>query len=144
MADADLLVVDGLSVDIPTHGGAVQAVRDVSFGLGAGSTLALVGESGCGKSVTVQAIMGIVGVAGLRLSGSARFQGEDLLQLSEAKLNRLRGAKIGMVFQDPLSAFIPYRRRRVGRRTRQLPNRSQPRSTRKRGGPTSYSLLAIR
>jgi oligopeptide/dipeptide ABC transporter ATP-binding protein len=109
MPDDNLLQVDNLGVDIPTHGGHVQAVRGVSFTMRRGSTMALVGESGCGKSVTVQAMLGLMAVPGLRLAGSVHFQGSNLLQMDEAQLNRIRGAQIGMVFQDPLSAFNPTR-----------------------------------
>jgi oligopeptide/dipeptide ABC transporter ATP-binding protein len=104
-----LLLVDELGVNIPTHGGYVKAVRGVSFAMQAASTMALVGESGCGKSVSVQAMLGLLGVPGLCLSGSVTFQGESLLDMSEAQLNAVRGARIGMIFQDPLSAFNPTR-----------------------------------
>lgn len=109
MAERELLVVDELRVEIPTHGGFVRAVRGVSFSMEPGKTLALVGESGCGKSVSVQAMLGLINVQGLRLAGEARFMGQDLLAMSEAQLNTVRGARIGMVFQDPLSAFNPTR-----------------------------------
>ncbi len=109
MPEGNLLEVSGLGVDIPTHGGYVQAVRGIDFTLQSGNTMALVGESGCGKSVSVQAMVGLLAIPGLRLSGSVLFQQQNLLQLEQAQLNRIRGARIGMVFQDPLSAFNPTR-----------------------------------
>ena len=109
MPDDSLLRVVGLGVDIPTHGGYVHAVRGIDFTLRAGTTMALVGESGCGKSVSVQAMVGLLAVPGLRLAGSVLFQQQDMLTLGQAQLNRIRGARIGMVFQDPLSAFNPTR-----------------------------------
>ncbi len=109
MPEDTLLEVSGLGVDIPTHGGYVHAVRGIDFTLRPGTTMALVGESGCGKSVSVQAMVGLLATPGLRLSGSVLFQQRDLLQLEQGQLNRIRGARIGMVFQDPLSAFNPTR-----------------------------------
>lgn len=109
MVDSSLLQVENLGVEIPTHGGFVKAVRDVSFTMQAGSTMALVGESGSGKSVTVQSMLGLIDVPGLRTSGSVRFQGNNLLSMSDRELNSVRGARIGMIFQDPLSAFNPTR-----------------------------------
>lgn len=109
MPDNKLLEVAGLGVDIPTHGGYVHAVRGIDFTLRAGTTMALVGESGCGKSVSVQAMVGLLAVPGLRLSGTVLFQQQDMLTLGQAQLNRIRGSRIGMVFQDPLSAFNPTR-----------------------------------
>jgi oligopeptide/dipeptide ABC transporter ATP-binding protein len=109
MAEQALLQVDDLCVEIATHGGTVKAVRGISFTLPEATTLALVGESGCGKSVSVQAMMGILDLAGLRLSGSVRFAGENLLGMAQARLNSIRGARVGMIYQDPLSAFNPMR-----------------------------------
>ncbi len=103
-----LLEVTDLAVDFASDGGRVQAVRGVDFGVEAGRTLAIVGESGCGKSVTVQALMGLVPMPpGRILRGSARFFGEDLLTLAPRRANALRGARIGMVFQDPMTSMNP-------------------------------------
>lgn len=109
MADVPLLELQDLSVEIPTHGGFVKAVRGVSLTMEAGKTLALVGESGCGKSVSVQAMLDLIPVPGIRRGGRACFRGQDLLAMDEAQLNKVRGARIGMVFQDALSAFNPTR-----------------------------------
>ena len=100
-----LLEVDDLHVSFSTQDGAVRAVRGVSFTVEAGQTLGIVGESGSGKSVSTQTIVGLT--RGARVSGSARFEGKDLLSASYAELRRIRGAEIGMIFQDPLSSLHP-------------------------------------
>lgn len=102
------LEVKNLSVEFDTYGGTVQAVRDVSFTLQPGRTLAIVGESGCGKSVTVQSLMGLIPMPPGRITaGSARLFGEEILGLSQQQLNVYRGKRIGMIFQDPMSALNP-------------------------------------
>src|SRR6201993_5595454 len=103
-----LLEVTDLRVSFPTSDGLVQAVRGVSFSVDRDQTLGIVGESGSGKSVSTQTIMGLT--RGARISGQARFQGEDLLGMSDHQLQKIRGAKIGMIFQDPLSSLHPYYR----------------------------------
>ena len=100
-----LLEVDDLHVSFSTQDGVLRAVRGVSFTVDAGQTLGIVGESGSGKSVSMQTIIGLT--RGARLSGSARFEGKDLLGASKAELRRIRGAQIGMIFQDPLSSLHP-------------------------------------
>jgi oligopeptide transport system ATP-binding protein len=105
---AKVLEVDGLRVEFGTHGGVVKAVRGVSFALEAGRTLAIVGESGCGKSVTVQAVMGLVPTPPGRITaGSVRFLGKELVGLGPAEANRIRGKEIGMIFQDPMTSLNP-------------------------------------
>lgn len=104
-----LLAIEGLTVAIPTLGGKVQAVRGVDLSINAGETLAVVGESGCGKSVTVQSILGLLPIPNLALGGRALYRGDDLLGMNEADLNQVRGPGIGMVFQDAMSAFNPTR-----------------------------------
>jgi len=101
-----LLQVEDLKVSFKTADGIVQAVRGVSYDLEAGQTLGIVGESGSGKSVSTQTIMGLT--KGARVSGQAIFQGRDLLTASSAEMQKIRGAKIGMIFQDPLSSLHPY------------------------------------
>jgi peptide/nickel transport system ATP-binding protein len=103
-----LLEVNGLNVSFDTPDGSLRAVRDLSFSLERGETLGIVGESGSGKSVSVQTILGLTRGASVRISGEARFEGEDLLRMPPAKLRELRGARIGMIFQDPLSSLHPY------------------------------------
>jgi len=103
-----VLEVDNLAVEFATYGGTVKAVRDVSFKLRKGSTLAIVGESGCGKSVTVQSLMGLIPMPpGVITNGSARLNGQELLGLSAEKFNLYRGKQIGMIFQDAMSALNP-------------------------------------
>ncbi|WP_152185869.1 ABC transporter ATP-binding protein [Segeticoccus rhizosphaerae] len=103
-----LLEVDDLHVSFDTPDGLVQAVRGLTFSVERGKTLAIVGESGSGKSVSTQTITKLT--RGARVSGRAIFEGEDLLTASPDHLRRVRGAKIGMIFQDPLSSLHPYYR----------------------------------
>ena len=103
-----LLEVEDLHVSFRTSDGIVQAVRGVSFQVDTGQTLGIVGESGSGKSVSTQTIMGLT--RGARISGRAMFEGKDLLTQTNNQLRTVRGAKIGMIFQDPLSSLHPYYR----------------------------------
>ncbi|MDE0756529.1 MAG: ABC transporter ATP-binding protein [Pseudomonadales bacterium] len=104
----NILEVTDLYVEFKTFGGTVQAVRGVSFAVKAGKTLAIVGESGCGKSVTVQSVMGIIPMPpGKITSGSAKIKGEEILGLSAIEANRYRGVEIGMIFQDPMTSLNP-------------------------------------
>jgi peptide/nickel transport system ATP-binding protein len=103
-----LLEVSDLRVSFRTADGTVQAVRGLSYHIDAGQTLGIVGESGSGKSVSTQTIMGLT--RGAQVSGSALFDGQDLLTASAAQMRAIRGAKIGMIFQDPLSSLHPYYR----------------------------------
>ena len=103
-----LLEVSHLSVEFETFGGTVRAVRDVSFQLERGETLAIVGESGCGKSVTAQAVMGLVDMPPGRITaGSAKLSGDELIGSGIRELNRIRGTGMAMVFQDPMSSLNP-------------------------------------
>jgi peptide/nickel transport system ATP-binding protein len=102
-----LLTVRDLSVGFDTEDGNVQAVDGVSFDLAPGEVLAIVGESGSGKSVTAQTIIGLTRSPNARIEGSAQLRGKELLEASERELQRVRGAQIGMVFQDPMTSFNP-------------------------------------
>ncbi len=103
-----LLRVEDLSVVFQRKGeAATRAVDGVSFSVAPGQTLGLVGESGCGKSVTSLAIMGLLPKRGVKVSGGVFFEDRSLLELSEGELRDLRGAEIAMIFQDPLSALNP-------------------------------------
>ncbi|MBE3589389.1 MAG: ABC transporter ATP-binding protein [Firmicutes bacterium] len=102
-----LLEVDDLHVHFRTYGGTVQAVRGVSLRVHAGETLALVGESGCGKSVSMQAVMGLLPPTARIVAGSIRLEGQELVGMPEDELNRLRGVKMAMIFQDPMTSLNP-------------------------------------
>ncbi len=107
-ADDVILEVKDLKVEFDTYGGTVQAVRGVSFDAHRGKTLAIVGESGCGKSVTVQSIMGIIPMPpGKITSGTARLNGTNILNLPPREANKYRGVEIGMIFQDPMTSLNP-------------------------------------
>ena len=101
------LEVKNLIISFRTDNGKVQAVRGVSFDLYKGETLCIVGESGSGKSVTSKAVMGILSPNAIVEGGSIMYQGIDLTKASEAEYQRIRGKKIGMIFQDPLSSLNP-------------------------------------
>ena len=105
-----ILSVKDLYVNFSTDHGYVQAVRGVSFDLYKGETLCIVGESGSGKSVTSKTIMGILAANGRIVGGSIMYEGEDLTKVSEDEFHRIRGHKIGMIFQDPLSSLNPIMR----------------------------------
>jgi len=108
MAERDtVLSVNNLIVNFRTDNGLVQAVRDVSFDLKQGETLCIVGESGSGKSVTSKAIMGILANNAIIAGGNIIYRGENLLEVSEEEFYKIRGHKIGMIFQDPLSSLNP-------------------------------------
>ncbi|WP_429309357.1 ABC transporter ATP-binding protein [Paenibacillus mucilaginosus] len=103
-----LLEVDDLHVSFAAHGGEVQAVRGVSFTLREGETLAVVGESGCGKSVTARSLMRLLpGRTACIKRGSIRYRGRELTALPEAEMRRLRGPELAMVFQDAMTALHP-------------------------------------
>jgi peptide/nickel transport system ATP-binding protein len=101
-----LLEVAGLSIDLPTSEGARRIVNDISFTLGVGETLGIVGESGSGKTITALALMGLL-PDGAIVSGSAVFEGQDLTKLGEAEMRALRGDRIAMIFQEPMTALNP-------------------------------------
>ncbi|HEU4425268.1 MAG TPA: ABC transporter ATP-binding protein [Pilimelia sp.] len=105
---ATLLAVEDLQVEFHTRNGIAHAVNGVSFSLEPGETLAILGESGCGKSVTAQAVMGILDTPpGYVTGGEIRYRGVDLLKLSEERRRRVRANRIAMIFQDALSALNP-------------------------------------
>jgi len=102
-----LLEVRNLKTYFATRGGIVRAVDDVSFTLEQGETLCLVGESGCGKSITALSVMRLIGEPGRVVGGEITFEGRDLLRLPEAEMRRLRGNDIAMIFQDPMTSLNP-------------------------------------
>lgn len=110
MADKLKLKVDNLTISFKTNQGMVRAVRGVSFELFEGETLAIVGESGSGKSVTSKAIMGILAGNAVIDDGSIIYENQDLTKIVEEDFHRIRGDKIGMIFQDPMSSLNPIMR----------------------------------
>src|SRR2546428_7938419 len=102
-----LLAVNNLHTYFKTREGEVRAVDGVSITVDRGSVLGIVGESGCGKSVSMLAIMGLIELPGLIVEGSAVFQGRDLLKLKGRELENVRGHEIGMIFQDPMTSLNP-------------------------------------
>jgi oligopeptide transport system ATP-binding protein len=107
MARQPLLSVEDLRVEFWTQRGTVHAVNGISFDIAPGETLGIVGESGCGKSVTSLALMGILPRAGKITSGTAMFGDRDLFRLSDRELRRIRGRDIAMIFQDPMTSLNP-------------------------------------
>ena len=103
----NILEVKNLKVSFRTNNGTVKAVRDISFNLEKGETLAIVGESGSGKSVTSKAIIGILAGNSIVENGEILYDGRDLLKITEEEMCKIRGDKISMIFQDPLSSLDP-------------------------------------
>jgi len=104
---AAILAIEGLSVDLPTGMERRHAVEDISFDLQAGEILCIIGESGSGKSVTANAIMGLLPSSMRASAGAIRFKGVDILKAQEAEVRELRGRAVSIIFQDPLSALNP-------------------------------------
>jgi oligopeptide transport system ATP-binding protein len=105
---SELLSVQGLETQFRTREGIVHAVNGVSFTLKEGETLGIVGESGCGKSVTVMSMLRLIpSPPGKIAAGSAFFQGKDLLKMTDEEIRHVRGSQISMVFQDPMTSFNP-------------------------------------
>ena len=119
MASRDaLLSVEDLRVEFWTRRGTVHAVNGISFDIAPGETLGIVGESGCGKSVTSLALLGILPRAGRITGGTATFGQRDLLKLSDAQLRQIRGHEIAMIFQDPMTSLNPVLT--IGRQIREV------------------------
>ena len=104
---AKKLEVNNLIISFRTNNGTVKAVRDISFDLEKGETLAIVGESGSGKSVTARAIMGILAKNAIPEGGEIIYDGQDLMKIDEEDFHKIRGNRISMIFQDPLSSLNP-------------------------------------
>ncbi|MBL8669921.1 MAG: ABC transporter ATP-binding protein [Alphaproteobacteria bacterium] len=103
----DLLAVEDLRVDIPTHGGTLHAVRGIDLRVAAGETLCIVGESGCGKSMTALALMDLLPARATRRAARLALEGEDLLRASARRMSDLRGDRIAMIFQEPMTSLNP-------------------------------------
>jgi peptide/nickel transport system ATP-binding protein len=106
MSTMPLLEVNDLHVRLQTQRGPATAVRDIGFSLERGETMGIVGESGCGKSITVQSLMGLLPPTA-KVTGSVRFDGTELLGLNESAMCGIRGNRIGMIFQEPMTALNP-------------------------------------
>jgi len=102
-----LLEVNNLRTHFPTRSGLVRAVDGVNFYLDRGELLGLVGESGCGKSMTALSVMRLVAPPGKIVEGEILFDGKDLLKLSDAEMRQMRGDDIAMIFQDPMTSLNP-------------------------------------
>ena len=108
MDDSTLLSIQNLEVNFYTQRGVVRAVRDISFDIRKGETLALVGESGCGKSVTAHSINQLIPMPPGKIdNGKIMFEGKDLLTLTERQIRKLRGQRISMIFQEPMTSLNP-------------------------------------
>lgn len=108
MTDEKILEVSDLKVSFDTYGGSVKAVRGVSFSVNRNETLAIVGESGCGKSVTMQTVMGLLNLHSAHIeSGSIRYNGRELVGLSDQEMRFLRGSDFAMIFQDSMTSLDP-------------------------------------
>jgi oligopeptide/dipeptide ABC transporter ATP-binding protein len=110
MSDTPILEVRDLRVEIPLTRGTVHAVHGASFKVESGQALGLVGESGCGKSMTLRAILGLLPHPGHITGGEVLFQGDDLASADEKRLRDVRGARIGIIFQEPMTALNPVMR----------------------------------
>src|SRR5690349_7830819 len=102
-----LLEVTDLRTQFPTRSGLVRSVDGVSFHIGEGELLGLVGESGCGKSITALSIMRLISAPGKIVGGSIRFKGEELTTASAERMREIRGDDIAMIFQDPMTSLNP-------------------------------------
>ena len=138
-----LLEVNNLNVQLQTQRGPADAVRDMSFTLERGETLGLVGESGCGKSITVMALMGLL-PENAQVTGSIRFDGEELTGKSDRELCAIRGNRIGMIFQEPMTALNPVHT--IGRQVaeplrlhRGLSSGRRPQGSHRAAGPRRHS-----
>jgi peptide/nickel transport system ATP-binding protein len=102
-----LLEVERLQTHFGTPDGVVRAVEGVSFQIDAGETVAIVGESGCGKSVTSMSILRLIQEPPGKIAGSIRFEGRELLELPETEMRTIRGNAISMIFQEPMTSLNP-------------------------------------
>src|SRR6185312_1532870 len=107
MTETAIVEVRDVRVEIPLTRGAVHAVQSASFTVETGQALGLVGESGCGKSMTLRAILGLLPQPGQITGGEVLFEGDDLANADPRRLRDVRGARIGIIFQEPMTALNP-------------------------------------
>ena len=107
MMEDTILEVENLRTSFATDAGSVQSVRGITFHVGKGESLGIVGESGCGKSVTMLSIMGLLEDNASRQADALLFDGEDLLKKSPKEMRKIQGNRIGMIFQDPMTSLNP-------------------------------------
>jgi peptide/nickel transport system ATP-binding protein len=107
MAEAPILEIRDLAIDFRTRQGVVRAVNNLSFAVSAGEIVGLVGESGSGKTISMLASVGLINDPNVVVSGSIRYQGNELIGLSNRALQKIRGPEIAMIFQDPMTAMTP-------------------------------------
>jgi oligopeptide/dipeptide ABC transporter ATP-binding protein len=134
-----LLSVRDLRVGFVTEGGRLQAVDGVSFELAPGEVLAIVGESGSGKSVTAQTLIGLTRSPNARIEGSVRLRGAELIDADDEELREVRGAQIGMVFQDPMTSFNPVYR--IGAQIVEAIRAHRPETSKSQGRERAIELL---
>ena len=142
MNNSKILDVKNLRISFRTLNGTVKAVRGIDFSLYRGRTLAIVGESGSGKSVTSRAIMGILANNKIVEEGEILYDGKDLLRISEEEYTKIRGSKISMIFQDPMSSLNPIMK--VGKQvveSMRLKDQSSKRHAKKTFNRLSKALL---
>jgi peptide/nickel transport system ATP-binding protein len=137
---APVLDVRDLTVSLPTQEGTVHAVRGLSYAVQRGEVLAVVGESGSGKTMSCLAIMGLL-PGGAAVTGSARFDGQELIGVPESTLRRLRGNRIAMIFQDPLSSLNPVYT--VGRQVAEAVRTHQPSVSRRAARQQAIEMLDL-
>ena len=134
-----VLSVENLTINFRTINGMVKAVRGISFDLKRGETVAVVGESGSGKSVSIKAIMGILAGNAVVESGKIMYEGQNLLEISEDEYHKIRGSKIGLIFQDPLSALNPIMK--IGKQITETLKLSYPKMTKKEARARAIELM---
>ncbi len=141
MTDDAILSLHGLSTEFATDAGALRAVDDVSFDLRKGEVAALVGESGCGKSATALSIMRLIRPPGRIAAGRIDFEGVDLLGLSDSDMRRVRGDRIAMIFQEPMTSLNPTMR--VGMQVAEALMQHRRVSAKEAKAPTEAALAAV-
>ena len=134
-----VLSVEDLTINFRTINGMVKAVRGITFDLKRGETVAIVGESGSGKSVSIKAIMGILAGNAVVESGKIMYEGQNLLEISEKDYHKIRGSKIGLIFQDPLSALNPIMK--IGKQITETLKLNDPKMSKKEARKRAVELM---